>query len=346
MGSSQSFDQIAEDHEEQSQHDNGSGLDEVSSSDGARHREISPVVSETDESEEAESSDLPHLVIPDDSSRFNMSETEQDTTTFTFGTNDGERNFTSDGPPQLGGIAWQQAAAEESPEHCLEDMAEATCSFLSSEMTGAILGEEWSSDRQVLTEDASFFPWTSTSTMIAQQDVNQRRLSDGPFTTDNDGHLFDFYPPVSDNYEWMGRSIETLLLGHRARAPVLALPEVDCVEQSSADETDCLPESRCHRRISVCSLNPHKSPHLAARRISHRRKRTRTSVPREDATNAGPNVLLSLLAREVSTICDEPFMKCQRFSHFNSLHREMVNQAPFRMFLLFVGFVKWEDRPY
>ena len=35
----------------------------------------------------------------------------------------------------------------------------------------------------------------------------------------------DFYPPFSQNREWMGRSIESLLLGHMARAPLLQLPD-------------------------------------------------------------------------------------------------------------------------
>jgi len=35
----------------------------------------------------------------------------------------------------------------------------------------------------------------------------------------------EFYPPTSRDYEWMGRSIESLILGHQTAAPVLALHE-------------------------------------------------------------------------------------------------------------------------
>ena len=35
----------------------------------------------------------------------------------------------------------------------------------------------------------------------------------------------EFYPPTSRDYEWMGRSIESLILGHQTAAPILALHE-------------------------------------------------------------------------------------------------------------------------
>lgn len=40
---------------------------------------------------------------------------------------------------------------------------------------------------------------------------------------DEEYHNQVFYPPVSSDYEWMGRSVESLILGHQARAPILQL---------------------------------------------------------------------------------------------------------------------------
>lgn len=45
----------------------------------------------------------------------------------------------------------------------------------------------------------------------------------------------DFFPQVSRNHEWMGRSIESLLLGHVARAPVLQLAETQEEAEEAAE---------------------------------------------------------------------------------------------------------------
>lgn len=56
----------------------------------------------------------------------------------------------------------------------------------------------------------------------------------------------EFYPPTSRDYEWMGRSIESLILGHRTSAPVLALHD-DLDEE--AEWFDCT----SYRRRSTAS---------------------------------------------------------------------------------------------
>lgn len=43
----------------------------------------------------------------------------------------------------------------------------------------------------------------------------------------DDEEMYEFFPPVSRYNEWMGRSIEALVLGHLARAPILSLMEDD-----------------------------------------------------------------------------------------------------------------------
>ena len=193
-------------------------------------------------------------------------------------------------------------------------IAQATCSFLSSDVSETLLGDEWESEDDryikgsagaVAFSDYSrpagiFFPWIPTK-MISDR-LGPCRLSDLSAGSGGDMQVIDFYPPVSQNYEWMSRSIETLLLGHRAAAPVLALPEVDRVEIAS-EETSRLSVG-CTRRTSVCRLDAHRSPHRAVRRISASRgasyRRRNSCAICADASNAGPNVLLSLLAREVS----------------------------------------------
>lgn len=56
----------------------------------------------------------------------------------------------------------------------------------------------------------------------------------------------EFYPPTSRDYEWMGRSIESLILGHRTPAPVLALHE------SLDEETEWF-DCTSYRRRSTAS---------------------------------------------------------------------------------------------
>lgn len=236
-------------------------------------------------------------------------------------------------PPNLDGIGWQ-ASNDTSPEMCLEDAALATCSFLSTEMTGALLGHDWESEGQVSEDDGRFiegpsdsigfghysrpagifFPWVPPSSMMSSEPdmSNHRRLSNLSATSDEEGSipLTDFYPPICQNYEWMGRSIETLILGHRAAAPILALPKEELGAGQTPEETVCRPkEERCTRRTSVSSLDSKRSPHRAARRASlsrgacfRRGSSSSFSLSHENPSNAGPNVLLSLLAREVSDL--------------------------------------------
>ena len=55
-----------------------------------------------------------------------------------------------------------------------------------------------------------------------------RRSSNNSGSTISDydeEEMYEFFPPVSRNHEWMGRSIEALVLGHMARAPMLSLLE-------------------------------------------------------------------------------------------------------------------------
>lgn len=222
-------------------------------------------------------------------------------------------------PHYLGGIGWQ-SSNDSSPEMCLEDVALATCSFLSSEMTGAILGEDWETEGHAVREEdrhfiegstdsvafgdysrpaGIFFPWVSPSIMT---EPNQRRLSNLSATSDGESSIpvVDFYPPVSENYEWMGRSIETLLVGHRAAAPVLAVPEEESVARTSEGLVRRAKEERCIRRTSISSLDSKRSPNRAARGPRFRRGSSCSSFCHENSFKAGPNVLLSLLAREVS----------------------------------------------
>lgn len=303
-------------------------------------REISPVVSEQDDSfesaiEECTSENMFHDSSDQDASQAPIADANPwNNVPWDGSAGDGsndtsesapratlnrEGNYTADGPHSLEGIAWQPSD-EVSPESCLEDLTEATCSFISSQVTGAILGEEWNSDGPaVLGEDSRLiegytagfstatgisFPWSHATSSI-QDAAESERGGEG------DTPLLDFYPPVSQNYEWMGRSIETLVLGHRSAAPVLALPEVkEEVERISDDDNEANEhegKDKCTRRTSVCSLDALRSPHRAARRSSRAasfrgRRNSAASTAREKTSNAGPNVLLSLLAREVSFV--------------------------------------------
>lgn len=43
----------------------------------------------------------------------------------------------------------------------------------------------------------------------------------------DDEEMYEFFPPISRHHEWMGRSIEALVLGHTSKAPILSLMEDD-----------------------------------------------------------------------------------------------------------------------
>lgn len=72
----------------------------------------------------------------------------------------------------------------------------------------------------------------------------------------------DFYPPFSQNHEWMGRSIESLLLGHMARAPLLQLPD----DHSDGDHHDGDPFFR--RRSTASTFNARRRSSSWGRRGS------------------------------------------------------------------------------
>jgi len=360
MGNSLPSGELREEEDLGSQSDADRGLNSFSS-EGAvdtAGRDISPVVSEQDELEDNESQQSPGepckskvIFLPSSStamvqgavqlqnnepdSPWNMPQAGRGPGNNVFVTPvDVNREATirqelnaNEEPPLLEDVAWQPSVEVSPDEACLEDAVQATCSFLSSEMTGALLGEDWESDGYIRDENGRvlegptagislgdysrptglFFPWMPPSMMPDPSSPNHRRISDLSTASDGEGDIsvMDFHPPVCQNYEWMGRSIETLMLGHRAAAPVLALPELGGVERTH-DETAGRPEARCTRRTSVCSLDANRSQQLACRRtfLSHgarfRRRNTCTSAASENASNAGPNILLSLLAREVS----------------------------------------------
>lgn len=221
-------------------------------------------------------------------------------------------------------VGWQ-GGADDADETTLQDFALATCSFLSSEVTGAILGGDWDDgpDSDFLESSATgvsfsdysrstagiFFPWVPPGVLEASRHFTN---------VEENVTLTDFYPPLSQNHEWMGRSIETLILGHCSSAPVLALPE-----EEDAEPTDSKSVRGFTTRTSVCSLDVERSPHRAARHSSlsrganYRRRNRDHRTRNENASNAGPNVLLSLLAREVSsilvastTLCGGLFISC------------------------------------
>ena len=85
--------------------------------------------------------------------------------------------------------------------------------------------------------------------------------SGGSFDTDKDmeyndefsnlDNILDFFPPVSRNNEWMGRSIESLVLGHSMPAPILALSMDEPGDDRSLDGDDY--DFYAFRRRSTCS---------------------------------------------------------------------------------------------
>jgi hypothetical protein len=202
-----------------------------------------------------------------------------------------------------GDSGWQANDAEDTT---LQDFALATCSFLSSELTGAILGNDWDDAQDgenVLESSGVVFSYDVLPPSVIE---SSRR--------DCVEDVQDFYPPVTQHHEWMGRSIETLLLGHVSAAPILALPKEDNnVSPPNPEENT--------RRTSICSLDIERTPHRAARRTSAANSRRRNSgmhTRTENASSAGPNVLLSLLAREVrnsSSYFSWILCTLARFSH-------------------------------
>ena len=201
-----------------------------------------------------------------------------------------------------------QAAVDDANETTLRDFTLATCSFLTSEVTGAILGEDWDNGPDGgFSENAAsgvyfsdYSRWTA-GIFLPSAPPGVLEASRHTTNVEENTALTDFYPPLSQNHEWMGRSIETLMLGYGSSAPVLALPE-----EEDAQPTNSKSVGGSTRRTSICSLEVERSPHRAARRSSlsrgaNYRRQNRDRTRNEHASNAGPNVLLSLLAREVNS---------------------------------------------
>lgn len=90
-------------------------------------------------------------------------------------------------------------------------------------------------------------------------------LSEMDFNIDNN-NVPDFFPSVSRDHEWMGRSIESLVLGHTTPAPILALLVNEPGDASSFDGDDY--DFYAFRRRSTCSTFG-GGPDSLRRRSSH-----------------------------------------------------------------------------
>lgn len=141
----------------------------------------------------------------------------------------------------------------------------------------------------------------------------------------------DFIPHISSNNEWMGRSIETLLLGHTLQNPMLALENKQGTDEDMDDMDDDIsamsistrddsrrgyPEAplallhrsslELYRRSSGDTFQDSQRtlPDFPSRyrtRINIRRRSSSGSLLSASSTTAsGPNIALSVLAREVS----------------------------------------------
>ena len=137
---------------------------------------------------------------------------------------------------------------------------------------------------------------SSSMTNIAAADVVDIIVSEEP----------DFTPHPSRHYEWMGRSLETLISGFAIVPPILEIPS-----RVINDVNDDLPgvdevsKTQCRRWTSIERLNDLTSTH-------RRRQKLRRDLPisstcsvesesqRRCEGEGGPNITLSLLARETT----------------------------------------------
>jgi hypothetical protein len=137
---------------------------------------------------------------------------------------------------------------------------------------------------------------SSSTTNIVAADVGDIIISEEP----------DFTPHPSRHYEWMGRSLETLISGFAIVPPILEIPS-----RVINDVNDDLPggdevsKTQFRRWTSVERLNDLTSTH-------RRRQKLRRNLPISSARSVesesqrrcggggGPNVSLSLLARETT----------------------------------------------
>mmetsp|Transcript_30132 Transcript_30132/g.45945 ORF Transcript_30132/g.45945 Transcript_30132/m.45945 type:complete len:1293 (-) Transcript_30132:1715-5593(-) len=95
------------------------------------------------------------------------------------------------------------------------------------------------------------------------------------------GEEEEFHPILSQDYEWMGRSVETLILGCELPTSMLAIE----------DDIDGISTRISNARISARLNNPIHESSTA--------RRNAASSHSQDSSN-GPNVCLSLLAREIT----------------------------------------------
>lgn len=102
----------------------------------------------------------------------------------------------------------------------------------------------------------------------------------------------DFLPCASLDFEWMGRSLETLVFGHTSPCPILAKQRTESFTPCSKKEKG---ETNRHQHASSAAqptrttANARNGSWRGRSRINHRGYPNRT----------GPNIAMSLLAREV-----------------------------------------------
>jgi len=198
-----------------------------------------------------------------------------------------------------------------------------------------------------------------------QTRILHNRSSSGassPQFAQNDDYT-GFHLQASRHYEWMGRSIESLILGQRSLTPILALPEeedyyyqsdnsshthdasrrasLECIHRSSLDfitrrsSLDATARGSIHLMdlhqlvdssrgsLSNAGSSHHRMhggtlanyynhtnrrtsngmdfPNISNHRVTPRRHRV--SISSRSEQGAGPNITLSLLAREITGYC-------------------------------------------
>ena len=114
-------------------------------------------------------------------------------------------------------------------------------SVCSSEETGSTVSDILMEDEDYLTTAsgvaaaaiAGGIPTSPTTRRSATPGTKQSTNTSATTTTTTTTTTTDvFYPQPSRDYEWMGRSVESLVLGHWTRAPLLSLPQEEEDDES------------------------------------------------------------------------------------------------------------------
>jgi hypothetical protein len=105
--------------------------------------------------------------------------------------------------------------------------------------------------RNSLTMDAPYYRQSSITgatggSLYTRALYTATPREESPAFPPEEDEYVEFYPPISHDHEWMGRSVESLILGHAAPAPILALHE-------SLDEETEWWDCTSYRRRSTAS---------------------------------------------------------------------------------------------